>query len=225
MTVFRSLWAKRSFRYLALGGALHAFVGYGVGFWIPAFFMRHHGMSTALLGQWLFFIGFAGMAGTLLGGWMADRLALRDQRWYVWLPALATVISVPFSAAVYLVPSYAVALGIFVVPSLLGAYYLGPTFALTQGLAGLRMRALASSILLFILNLIGMGLGPSATGIISDVLAITDIGGESLRWALLIVLMFNVAATGFYLLAARHLRADLAAAATAAAPSAPAMRA
>ncbi len=221
MTVFKNLWAMRSFRYLALGGALHAFVGYGVGFWIPAFFVRHHGMGTGLLGQWLFFIGFAGMAGTLLGGWMADRLARRDQRWYVWLPGLATLLSVPFAAAVYLVPGYALALSIYVVPSLLGAYYLGPTFALTQGLAGLRMRALASSILLFILNLIGMGLGPSATGIISDALATTSVGGQSLRWALLIVLMFNVASTGFYVLAGRHLRADMAAARAAAGSAAP----
>jgi predicted MFS family arabinose efflux permease len=211
MEVFRYLWAKRSFRYLALGGALHAFVGYGVGFWIPAFFLRTHGMGTALLGEWLFYLGFAGMAGTLLGGWMADRLALRDFRWYVWLPGLATLLSVPFSAAVYLVPDYAVALLIAIVPTMLGSYYLGPTFALTQGLVGLRMRALASSILLFILNLIGMGLGPQATGIISDALATTAVGEESLRWALLIVLTFNVASTGFYLLAGRHLRQDMAA--------------
>lgn len=208
--VFRYLWAKRSFRYLALGGALHAFVGYGVGFWIPAFFIRTHDMGTAQLGQWLFFLGFAGMAGTLLGGWMADRLARRDFRWYVWLPGLATALSVPFSAAVYLLPDYRMALLIAIVPGILGSYYLGPTFALTQGLVGLRMRALASSILLFILNLIGMGLGPQATGIISDLLAATPVGSESLRWALLIVLMFNLISTGFYLLAGRHLREDMA---------------
>lgn len=210
MDVFRYLWAKRSFRYLALGGALHAFVGYGVGFWIPAFFIRTHGLSTALLGQWLFFLGFAGMAGTILGGWMADRLAVRDFRWYVWLPGLATLASVPFAAAAYLSPSYTTAFLILLVPTLLGSYYLGPTFALTQGLVGLRMRAMASSILLFILNLIGMGLGPSVTGIISDLLAATPVGAESLRWALLIVLSFNVLSTGFYILAGRYLREDMA---------------
>lgn len=210
MDVFRYLWSKRSFRYLSLGGALHAFVGYGVGFWIPAFFIRTHGMTTGTLGEWLFFLGFAGMAGTLLGGWMADKLAVRDFRWYVWLPGLATLLSVPFAAAAYLMPSHVPALLILIVPTLLGSYYLGPTFALTQGLVGLRMRALASSILLFILNLIGMGLGPSVTGIISDVLAATPLGEESLRWALVTVLTFNVASTGFYLLAGRHLREDMA---------------
>jgi MFS family permease len=209
MEVFRLLWGKRSFRYLALGGALHAFVGYGVGFWVPAFFIRTHGMGTGELGEWLFLLGFAGMAGTLLGGWMADRLARRDFRWYVWLPGIATALSVPFSVAVYLVPSYTTAFLISIVPSILGSYYLGPTFALTQGLVGLRMRALASSILLFILNLIGMGLGPQVTGIISDVLSATSVGTESLRYALLIVLVFNLISTGFYLLAGRYLRRDM----------------
>ncbi|MEZ5559592.1 MAG: MFS transporter [Pseudomonadales bacterium] len=210
-TVFRHLWNLKSFRYLSLAGAMHAFVGYGVGYWVPAFFIRSHGMGTADLGTWLFYLGFAGMAGTFLGGWMGDRLARRDLRWYVWLPGIATIASIPFSLAVYLVPDHTTALLIAIVPNILGSYYLGPTFALTQGLVSLRMRALASSILLFILNLIGMGLGPQFTGILSDALnAFTDLGSESLRWALLTVLMANVVGTIYYLLAARHLRQDMA---------------
>ena len=92
----------------------------------------------------------------------------------------------------------------------LGAYYLGPTFSLTQGLVGLRMRALAASILLFILNIIGLGLGPQFTGIASDILnATTDLGVDSLRWALVISLIFNVLSAVLYLLAARTIKQDL----------------
>ena len=55
------------------------------------------------------------------------------------------------------------------------------------------MRALASSILLFILNIIGLGLGPQFTGIASDILhATTDLGADALRWALVISLIFNL---------------------------------
>lgn len=219
--VFRYLWAKRSFRYLSLGGALHAFVGYGVGYWIPAFFIRSHGLGTGELGTWLFYLGFAGMAGTFLGGYMGDRLARRDLRWYTWLPGIATLASVPFSVAVYLVSDYSTALLLMIIPTILGSYYLGPTFALTQALVGLRMRALASSILLFILNLIGMGLGPQFTGILSDLLnAYSSLGIESLRIALLCVLFFNVISTLYYLLAARYLRKDMADAESANAKSA-----
>ncbi|NIP15918.1 MAG: MFS transporter [Pseudomonadales bacterium] len=210
-TVFRYLWSLKSFRYLSLAGALHAFVGYGVGYWFPAFFIRSHGLGTGEIGTWLFYLGFAGMAGTFLGGYMGDRLARRDVRWYVWLPGIATLASVPFSIVVYLHDDYQVAFMVAIVPTLLGAYYLGPTFALTQGLVGLRMRALASSILLFILNLIGLGLGPQVTGILSDVFnAFGDLGTDSLRYALICVLLLNVVATVYYGMAGRDLKKDLA---------------
>ena len=45
--VFQYLWARRSFRLISLGAGLHAFVGYGVGYWIPAMFSRSHGYSTS----------------------------------------------------------------------------------------------------------------------------------------------------------------------------------
>jgi MFS family permease len=209
--VFKALWSRKSFRYMALGGALHALVGYGVGPFIPPLFIRVHGMGTADIGIALFWLGFAGILGTALGGYFADRLGVRDVRWYVWLPGLAILVSLPFSTAVYLWPDPVVALVISAVPGFLGAYYLGPTFSLAQGLVGIRMRALAAAILLFILNLIGMGLGPLYVGIASDLLnAYTDLGLESVRWALVSVLIFNLLSAVFYLIAGRDLKSDLA---------------
>ncbi len=175
--VFQYLWARKSFRLMALGGSLHAFVGYGVSYWIPAMFNRSHGLTTGEMGMALFYLGFAAIAGTFLGGYLGDKMSQRDIRWYLWLPGLATMISIPFSAFVYLYGTPYTALWVLAIPYFLGAYYLGPTFSLTQGLVGLRMRALASSILLFILNIIGLGLGPQFTGIASDVLnATTSLG-------------------------------------------------
>ncbi|MEQ8692272.1 MAG: hypothetical protein RIC89_15735, partial [Pseudomonadales bacterium] len=157
------------------------------------------------------YLGFASIAGTFLGGYFGDKLGKRDPRWYLWLPGLATLISVPFSAFVYLYHAPYTALWVLSVSYFLGAYYLGPTFSLTQGLVGLRMRALAASILLFILNIIGLGLGPQFTGIASDVLNVTtELGADSLRWALVISLVFNVVSALLYLLAARTIKADLA---------------
>ncbi len=210
--VFRYLWARRSFRYLSLGGALHAFVGYGVSYWIPAMFARSHGLGTSEMGQALFYLGFASIAGTFLGGYLGDRFGKRDERWYVWLPGIATMASLPFSAFVYLWGAPYDALWMLAIPYFLGAYYLGPTFSMTQGMVGLRMRALAASISLFILNIIGLGLGPQFTGITSDILAATtDLGDESLRWALVISLVFNFVSAILYLMAGRTLKADLAA--------------
>jgi MFS family permease len=209
--VFAYMWSRRSFRYMSIGAALHAFVGYGVGAWIPPMMIRSHAWNTADIGSALFLLGFFGMLGTFSGGWIADRLGVRDVRWYVWLPGLATLVSVPFAAFAYLWHEPVVALAVYSVPYVLGAYYLGPTFSLTQGLVGLRMRALAASILLFVLNIIGLGLGPWFVGIASDVLAsTTELGSESLRWALVITLVFNVISAACYLLAGRSLHDDLA---------------
>ena len=136
----------------------------------------------------------------------------KDPRWYVWLPGLATLISIPFSAFGYLYGEPYVALWVMSVHYFLSAYYLGPTFSMTQGMVGLRMRALAASVSLFILNIIGLGLGPQFTGILSDLLhAFTDLGADSLRWALVFSLVFNLLSTGLYLTAGRTLKQDLAA--------------
>lgn len=211
MDVFRLLWTRRSFRYMSLGAALHAFVGNGIGYWFPSFLIRTHGLDTATVGLWLFYLGFAGMLGTFLGGYLCDRLAQRDQRWYLWLPGAATLLAVPFSLYVYLADDYVAALLVANIPVILGAFYLGPSFALTQRLVGIRMRALAASVLLFITNLIGLGLGPQITGIISDVFnSTTDLGVDSLRWAMVVVLVLNVVSTLCYWFAAKHLRDDLA---------------
>ena len=78
-----------------------------------------------------------------------------------------------------------------ILPVLLGNFYQATTFSQTQGISALRMRAVAAGILLFILNIIGLGLGPQLVGILSDVLS-SEYGNESLRYALLICSFVNM---------------------------------
>ena len=96
------------------------------------------------------------------------------------------------------------------IPSaILGPTYIGPTMAMTQGLVKLRMRATTSAILLFILNLIGLGLGPQAVGVLSDLLVPTY-GTQSIRYVLLfVVVISSMWSSMHYFLAARTLREDL----------------
>ncbi|MFT7246973.1 MAG: MFS family permease [Candidatus Azotimanducaceae bacterium] len=209
--IFALLWSRKSFRHLSVAAGLHAFVGYGVGQWIASFFIRTYELgSTGEIATWLGLIsGTAGAAGTFLGGYLCDRFGVMDKRWYVWIPAGATIAAVPFSLTVYLLNDYSTALWVYTVPVLLGAMYLGPTIAMTHGIVSLRMRALASSILFFVLNLIGLGLGPLLTGILSDVLSVYY-GDQGLRYALVIVVLVYGWSTFHYLMAGRTLREDLA---------------
>ena len=71
------------------------------------------------------------------------------------------------------------------------------------------MRAFTSAILFFMLNLIGLGLGPLTTGLISDALLDTY-GVNSLRYAMVIVTLVGATAIPLYYAASRYLLEDLA---------------
>ncbi len=209
--VRRTLWKLGSFRHISLAGAFLSFAGYGVAIWSPVFLIRVHGMGTGEVGTWLGLItGLAGPAGAFLGGWITDRMGLRDRRWFVWLPACVGPASLPFGALFLLWPDPHVALLLSIPSTLIGAMWLGPTFSTVQGLVGLRMRAVASAILLFVFNLIGLGLGPQSVGLLNDTL-FADAGPEAIRWSLLaVVVVMNLWGSVHFLLAARSIRADLA---------------
>ena len=60
----------------------------------------------------------------------------------------------------------------------------------------------------FVLNLIGMGLGPWFVGILSDILMPT-MGAESIRYALCVAVLVNLWAGVHYMLGAKSVRGDL----------------
>jgi predicted MFS family arabinose efflux permease len=207
------LASRKSFIHLSLGAALNAFCGYSISSWTASFMIRTHEMNTGELGTWLaLIIGLCGAVGVFFGAMLADKLAPRDKRWYVWLPAISGFICVPFMALVYIVDNPYLALGCMVVPGLLHNVYLGNTLATTHGLVGLRMRATASAILFFILNIIGLGAGPFFIGVLSDALE-PSLGSESLRYAMLYVIpVVMLWSSCHFVLAGKNVRQDLAAA-------------
>ena len=82
--------------------------------------------------------------------------------------------------------------------------YLGPCLAVCHSLVPPAMRALTSAILFFVLNLIGLGMGPLAVGFLSDRLTL-DYGDDGLRIAMLIVSAISSVGVVMFLLAARNL--------------------
>jgi MFS family permease len=206
---FKLLWSKRSFRHLAFGAALTAFVGYGLVTWVPSFLIRSHGMTTGEAGTWLgLILGIPGGIGIALGGWMADRYGSKDTRWYMWVVSVALLLGTPFAFGVFLSDSVVWCLLFLIMPVLLGNFYQATTFSQTQGLVELRMRAVAAAVLLFIINIIGLGAGPQAVGIVSDLLN-DRFGQESLRYSLLIFSFVNIWAAFHYYKAGQYLKADL----------------
>ncbi|MEE4658974.1 MAG: MFS transporter [Halieaceae bacterium] len=210
----RTLWARRTFRHMAVGAGLNAFCGYSAANWTASFIIRSFDMNTGELGTWLaLIIGGGGALGVFGGGLLADYLAPRDKRWYTWLPACAGLVSIPFMVGVYSADTAYMALGLAVVPGIMSNVYLGNTIATTHGLVGLRMRTMSSAILFLVLNIIGLGMGPWTIGVVSDLLA-PSLEAESLRYAMLFILPVVMAwSAAHFFLAGRTLRGDLAAAA------------
>ena len=218
--VVRALLAKTSFRHLAFAAALHNFAVYGVGNWYAAFLMRSHGMNVAKAGTILAICTvIGGAAGTYCGGMLSDRLAARrhDSRYYLWVPALSLIIGFPLSQGVLLFEDTSIVIALLTPVVMCSAAYLAPSITATYGLVGIRERALASAVLLFIINLIGLGLGPLFAGLASDQLrqmflerGLSEAAalGEGLRWSLRIVVAANLWSAAHYFIATRTLRAQ-----------------
>ena len=99
---------------------------------------------------------------------------------------------------------------LFVIPAMTSNFYLAPVIAQAQSLVSLRMRAVASALILLLINSIGLALGPPLTGLLSDLLQAST-GNESMRYALLIIVgtVYPLAALTYFL-ASRSIEADLA---------------
>jgi MFS family permease len=207
--VLRFLAARRSFLLLVLAACCQSLSGYAFLAWGPAFLIRVHAMGSAEIGIWVGCItGLGGGLGAYLGGRLTDRLAARDVRWNVWLPAIVSLVGVPFAIPFLLLDRKVPALLCFVPFYVLGAMYVGPLWSTTQSLVKVRMRALASAILLFILNLVGLGAGPLVVGFLNDRLE-GRFGAEAIRYSLLVVGLVGVLASAFFWMAGRSLAEDL----------------
>jgi len=199
----------RSVRRFVMGGTLYGLSAYGIHTWMPVYYIRYHDMSTGEAGTAIsIIVGVLGGVGAVAGGIVCARLSRRDLRWNGWVPGLAILISVPLLIAMLISDNTWLALGLFVIPGILSSVYAGPTWSIIQELVPPERRAMAASVYMLIYNLIGLGLGPLAVGILSD-LYIPWLGEESLRWSMCTVLLISIAGVGSYFLAAHCVEDDL----------------
>jgi len=210
--VLAFLWKYPSFRHMCLAAGLHSVVWYAGSQLNAVFFQRSHDMTSAEAGSWLALFAGVGTLGTLLGGLVSDRLSARfdDRRWYMWVPGIATLLMVPFQFGSYLADDLRIVVPSFVVMVVLASMFFGPSFAVSQSLATLRTRAVATSILLFVQTFVGLGLGPYVAGLLSDLLRPSMGLEDSMRWGLTIIGLVNLWAAAHYFWGARTIRENLA---------------
>jgi hypothetical protein len=197
--------------YAAPGFALLAFIGYGVGFWTPPYFVRVHGIGEAEAGLVLGGTSaVAGWFGTTLGGVLADRWRERQQAARLYIGMIGGALSVPLATLLFTTDSKAFAY-VLNFPTLVAvSLWIGPAASTVQDLVLPRMRGTASAAFLLVITFIGLALGPYAIGRLSVALG-------DLRLALLGALAADVLAVVLLGVATVYLPRDEAARARAAA--------
>lgn len=224
----RELRSKRSFWWMSGGAAMKAFITYGQMAFYGSFFFRNHGDGltvlagriegatgiafgpSGLLGLALgLILGVFGALGIFIGGRISDRLAATDVGGYMLVPALSIALATPFQIAALLTDDLLLAFALLAIPTALNSFYYGPVAASVQSLVQPHTRATASAILFFIVNLIGLGLGPLAIGALSDLLGRSLGEAEGLRQAMIWSAVIGVAAGVLFLRARRTIRAEI----------------
>ena len=207
------LRGRRAFWYLALGCAFTAFSSYGNGNFWPSLLIRNHGMSVAEVGLVLSLVfGISGAIGTFSGGFLVDRLSGKDRRWYAWVPLLGVTLAAGPYYFANLENNTGVALFVLFVGGIFKSFHIGPCIAASHAMVPPRMRALTSAVLFFVLNMIGLGLGPLFTGLMSDLLAPLS-GADNLRHAMCATTTLGLLAVPMFWQASRHLPSSLSASA------------
>jgi MFS family permease len=220
----RYLAKKRAFWFMAWGAGVRAFLGYGHAVFAPSFFYRCHGPEIAALAANFHlrpqsFVGLAlglmaGVAGALgswAGGQIADRWGARDLRVYGSVPAISVMISAPVLVLVYATSSATLALSLIAITYFLGTLWYGPIYASAQGMVPTRMRAMSASIMLFVINFLGLVLGALSIGALSDLMNRGFHLGpaEGVRWALIISAVGGAISAPLFWLARKNVREEM----------------
>lgn len=165
------LWAhRRLFAPMFFGFASIVIAGYAFNVWGPVYFMRVHGLKPAEVGV-VFALGFGvfGTIGVLAGGALSDRLARRGRldaplRVSLW----SALVQAPFFLGAYLIPSRLGAEVIFIAALFFASIYGGLQAASIQAMTPNRMRGQVAALYLTIANLMGLGLGPTWTALMTE---------------------------------------------------------
>ncbi len=208
--VLSFLLSRRAFVFVVLASSVQSLAGYAVLTWGPAFLGRVHQMPFVDIGLHLgWTIGIAGALGAWLGGVLADRMGAKDARWYMRLPALQSILGVPFVIGFALLDDKQMALISFIPFYFLGAMYVGPMFSVIQSVTPPHMRATAASVLLFIVSMIGSGLGPLSIGLLNDHVFGPIYGAQGIRYSLLVMGVMGGFASLLFWQASRDLKSEM----------------
>ncbi|MCM8731651.1 spinster family MFS transporter [Hephaestia sp. GCM10023244] len=203
------MFARRpTLTLVSLAAGATQFVTYGTMGFTTLFLMREKAMTLDEIAIWYALVlGVGVSAGIFLSGRLTDRFAARSPQVFGLLPGIALALAVPFFIAFVHAPTWPVALAFLAVPTFLNYFYLTPAVTLVQNSVPARQRTLAGAVLLLVMNLIGLGLGPTWVGAVSDWLR-PAYPSHSLQLAFYSLVPFYLIAIVLHFALARRLKRD-----------------
>jgi len=156
--------------------------------------------------------GTAYAGGAFFGARLADKWGSKDIRAYGWVPAIAISLCFPIGIGSFWVSSIEVNLFLSALFLLFVGIYLGPSFAIAQTLAPINMRAMSTALFFFVLNMIALGGGPTFAGWMIDVFKENYNDLDAMRYAMSLTFCVFVPSIISFLVVARKLPKDWAAA-------------
>jgi MFS family permease len=201
-------FSRPSLVLVSLACGATQFVTYGSVNFTTLFLMREKGMTLHEVAIWYALVVAFGMGGGIaMSGRVIDRFARRSKQAYALVPAIALVLAVPFFIGFVWAPSWRLATALLLGPSFFNYFYLSVAVALVQEEVAPDQRVLAGALLLLVMNLIGLGLGPTWVGAASDLLR-PSFPGHSLQIAFYSLVPFYGLAIVLFLWLARVLRKE-----------------
>jgi predicted MFS family arabinose efflux permease len=201
-------FSRRSLVLAALGSGVTQIITYGAGGFTTLFLMREKGMTLHEVAIWSALVTGIGMsAGIFVSGRVIDRFTRRWKQAYALIPAASLALAIPFFVGFIWAPTWQLALVFLIGPFFLNFFYLSSSVTLVQEDVRPDQRVMSGALLLLVMNLMGMGIGPTFVGAASDYFHANH-PHNSLQLAFWLLVPFYIVAIALFLWLARVLRQE-----------------
>ncbi len=195
---------RKTFLSICIGTAFTAIVTYACTAWVPTYFSRTFDWPVPKAGFVFGLVLLSGsICGVLWGGWYADHLenkGIQNGRMRV---NIISAVCLLLSCFIPLIDNPVLVVILFFIPAFFIASPMGASTSAIQQLMPNQVRALASSIFLFLINIIGLGGGPFLVGFFTDTVFNDE---KAIRYSLAATIAIGgMGAILFYFMAAKDI--------------------
>jgi 2-keto-4-pentenoate hydratase/2-oxohepta-3-ene-1,7-dioic acid hydratase in catechol pathway/MFS family permease len=162
---WKLIWGTPEVLLCILGMGGLATVTYGFGFWAPPYAIRTFGASPHEVGLWLGIpSAIASAVGVIIGGRLSDVWKRRDPRGRIWVCMLSSATTAPMLVFMFTRTDFTSYAMLNPVVAMLSAGWVGSTVAAYQDFVLPRMNGTVSATYVLGSTMVGLAIGPYASG-------------------------------------------------------------